>query len=512
MGADDFICLVAEKAKQEGTSKPPVLSLQVVRWSGTPGAAELTLYECDYQDEKAPGKAEASAKREIAKLNVTLAESGAVAEPKPPQWKITDAKVVKGKGKAKIEAVKKGGKASKKAAFVLALDAEDKHRFSIEIAGEDYFHDEAGTYEIGLGLVQGSTTYERFDNVRTAQSVVPAPDPVRRMQALKSTEGKGRFSDTKRNPSVKPGDAPDKLDDTTLALLKGKSGPLPEGEAIDVDGLRFAHFIPVKDRRSRVPGLVSAVKLSPGDLTGEHKATDIEKAYFIIHDIGSDGVRGPLAKHPKWKPFKSNTDFRQRSGDRGTGTKTVNGYVNQDGTLALLFDQKDATKGGAVYQWQGPGSWLRKYCVGYETDPICETTPDDDDPYYSNGAGKYACVGWKEMHRKKFYFKWTHALVDGLADLYVCASARANNLLTLTTHNEIDKNHHDDPRGLDLQVLYDKITDRLNALGGLQLPKGVRYGINKKRSIDPARSDHGHPFYVSNSGGWAFPHQSGTFA
>jgi hypothetical protein len=132
-----------------------------------------------------------------------------------------------------------------------------------------------------------------------------------------------------------------------------------------------------------------------------------------------------------------------------------------------------------------------------------------------------------------------------MADLYVLSSARANNLLTVATHEELDRDimysavfwaysadeidalearssiwadmigqpgdGHDDPIALDLQVFYDKITERLNKLGGLQLPMGTRYGTHPKRNADWTNKDpDGHPHSTGNVDGQlhVFPWQS----
>src|SRR5690606_1506725 len=117
---------------------------------------------------------------------------------------------------------------------------------------------------------------------------------------------------------------------------------------------------------------------------------------------------------------------------------------------------------------------------------------------------EYACMGVGTGKHPKtgkrgatLYWKWPHATLDALADLYVFASARANHLLTITAHLECDRNlgfsqihweyphsptwtkklanakagsghakmregpqnAHGDPYCLHLQVLYDKITE-----------------------------------------------------
>jgi hypothetical protein len=105
----------------------------------------------------------------------------------------------------------------------------------------------------------------------------------------------------------------------------------------------------------------------------------------------------------------------------------------------------------------------------------------------------------------------------GPASLYLIASARANHLLTITTHVELGQGEHDDPRGLDLQVLYDAITVKLSALSkaelgaqAVALPAGVRYGINPLRNRDPAKLAAGSQWpKVLASRKWGFPHQSG---
>jgi hypothetical protein len=164
-------------------------------------------------------------------------------------------------------------------------------------------------------------------------------------------------------------------------------------------------------------------------------------------------------------------------------------------------------------------------------------------PYASGrslGTRAIACVGYKPPLKGEFrdagirgkrtdYWllsRWTQDLVDTLAELYVLASARAGHLLTITCHIETDRNLaygrtfpearaatrgeytrakylsagagtlkkklatsprnlHGDPYGMDMQVVYDAISARLESmpgLGKLTLPAGhVRYGIHPRR-------------------------------
>lgn len=446
-------------------------------------------------------------------------------------------------------------------------------------------HDEGRAFELGMQLeVGGKVVAEQLTDQATAVATVPIADSVSKMLGLYTRpvgaaasdsrvttaaakappEGKkkappvllGRFNDPTRRPDVEPGVAKDELEVKVLALLGSKTDKhvVSGDDVVDVDGLRLSQFVTPDGREAMIATLRAAMSFSWGksgeainkefkNKKPEDKAaalaerdarrktipeelfldTDIEAAYFVVHDVGSYGL----------------TDTRWTIENVAEAGKGVHGFLNHGG---LYAPQKDfsATALGTVYQFHlGPGGdWLAKRCINIETTPIDTTTPPS-----ATDASKYAFVGQHEVSGVSTFFLWTHAAIDALADLYLLASARAGHLLTVTCHSEIDRsliyssifprgaaavaalaknatwrakllapyNMHGDPYGFDLQVFYDKITARLNALSARRkLPRGVRYGCHPDRVLSRAKLEKGYPTTVGNMSGHlhTFPHQS----
>jgi hypothetical protein len=241
----------------------------------------------------------------------------------------------------------------------------------------------------------------------------------------------------------------------------------------------------------------------------------------VVHDVGAGAADRSGAFYASGRPTRRNgVDVRSRS---------VHGFCNQDGSYAPSTEFSSARSGGTKYENTKMARWAKPFFLNYETAPLVEGTLGD--------KSAYGCVG----RDANLFYKWPHALLDLIADLYVLASARANHLLTMTCHLEADRNlvlskgfyehslrelrrgtgtlrkgahyprsMHDDPRGLDMQVLYDKITTRLNALGGFQLPMGVRYGMHPDR-LFRSRTDSDGVRYRQSGGvseRHSFPWQS----
>jgi hypothetical protein len=282
---------------------------------------------------------------------------------------------------------------------------------------------------------------------------------------------------------------------------------------------------------------------------------DITRAYFIVHDIGSG--RG------KFGSFRfTNEGIHERDGKVVKGKKedSVHGYLNQRGHYATYRDF-GMTGMSVVNQYTAGAGWLGPYCIGIETVPyaadnsMSDTATEEFSRDATPATVKIVSMGWVDGGAAGIY-KWSEELMDALADLYVLASARAGHLLTVTVHAEADRalvfsalygtaeeirarlaangnwapyakapeNMHGDPYGFDVQVFYDAITAKLNALAKdrtkLELPKGVRYGVHPARVLGPMgdKGAHGtlktkYPgLRLTNGNGSSevhtFPHQS----
>ena len=408
--------------------------------------------------------------------------------------------------------------------------------------------------------------------------------PMGAFKTITDAKVVGRFSDPKRNPRIDPDKAPKDLDkailDARTTALKGKDPDptkvtLTEHEAVDMDGLRFKNFVPAADRRKKLDELFEAMKkkLAKGTRTKELKATDVQRAYFFFHDTGAGSAkRADESEASELVGAESVNGYINKKGtyaihedfdvDKGgtilewviTG-EWIHGYCAGVETVPVVetnaTDKDDKFSTGSEKKYASIG-WYHNY-------------PD-------NGV------------RHDVWWKWPDSILDTFAQLYVFLSARANHLLTITPHMEADKNlmysnvfwsdiskwssfdaatdakiknpgtlwhkiankkkgyrvidkktgkkgwvivndgpgsMHDDPLGLDFQVLYDKITDQLNALGGLKVPHGVRYGCHPKRvvtwrpkkdnkDVRPHVDDHCHPHALGNGSEecHTFPHQS----
>lgn len=386
------------------------------------------------------------------------------------------------------------------------------------------------------------------DRVKTG-AMVQAENEQKAGSAAKAAQTKGgkagakvlgRFNDHLRKPSVEPELAPAFLGSE---IVKRTSA----GEKdTDVDGLLFSYFVPKAERRKVIetilaPRIRHAWDLpkqkkgqapppsregeapGPDDRTGKNVPKkpdgsdnyggfglgDIARAYFVVHDIGA-GL-GPFPER-RW----TNEGIHKKD---PKDADSVHGYLNRRGTYATY---RDFGKDGyhTVNQFTAGDDWLDEWCIGIECTPFgsrsSAATVDPDDPTLT-----FACMGWTDTGKDRTgIYKFSAELIEALADLYVLASARAGHLLTVTAHSEVDRalvysmlypgkreevrkriekqmnwwkyarapyNMHGDPYGFDAQVLYDKITEKLNALAkgrtNLVLPMGVRYGIHPNRLL-----------------------------
>jgi hypothetical protein len=314
-----------------------------------------------------------------------------------------------------------------------------------------------------------------------------------------------------------------------MLRLPGRFDDPKRNPAIDKDGTRFDLFLGGRSRRrfanswlAQRPGLAEAAREPMAELT----AGDIAKAWFVIHDVG---VKSSLG------------DRRFKAADEATKKGSVHGFLNRGGYYAATHDFSKDRK-GTVYEFL---SRKGKKIAGGTTINI-ETVPDIENGVADRADGshgppsnvdRYASIGYRKAGARKVdYYKWTNAAFDVLADLYILASARAGHLLTVTAHKEMDRNlgrsviwrecsaaeirqaatkflkkardhpsdYHGDPFAFDVQALYDVITRKLNALGGVQMPAGARYGVHPLRLRTAGGAD------VGNGDGQLheFPHQS----
>jgi hypothetical protein len=595
-------CLVRDlNAQNSPWPELPVVALYVyhARWEGltAEGAKDvrLTLHECDYPDEASTARQDPTAMQDIAELAFDLlpresdgdgdADRGnsARAKKKRPAFTVSGARIVRlfWAGKMLTQGFPADDERSASADFALFLGGTTYIPLSIP-GDKERFHQEGASYEIGMTLAHASLSapYERLTSDLVASSWVPAGDTLQRVLSLSTPmtgvarlepqftkrrlkDGEpmrlGRFDDPDRHPPVPPDRAPVELDALTLAELP-KHGP---DHPVDLDGLRFHNVVPLARRLDAIAWLDERIERLPGKggkPSETWKTSDMSSAYFIIHDIGAGhgtAVFPDMVGHAR--AFKKE--------------RHANGFLNVNGSYTVYSDLRTVSQ-ATVYQGMKYGEWMRPYGINIEcvvastkrsTNRASTKDASDVVPRRVKTRGKgqdavvlpmqdrYACVVYQPSGGGAFY-KWTHELLDALARLYVLASARANHLLTVSVHVELDRslsvshtfyeydedalrarstkgvgggfwkllygpeNAHGDPQGLDVQVFYDKVTLLLNDLkrefGGAlpDLPAGVRYGVNPKRLLEgpSARSDD-RQVWVGNEGDQinTFPHQSG---
>lgn len=406
--------------------------------------------------------------------------------------------------------------------------------------GRADLHDELadGTFEVGFTLEEGDRIYRALPP-KVSPSYVVVGDPIEDMLSLPD-----RFSDPARRPSLPTKEAPRRHEPETLRLIEAARGGGPAD--VDVDGLRFDKLLDgTMTRRQLIESMLRAggpamtckvrelfkddqdPRLKGKVLDSEWTSGDIVKAYFVVHDIGI------LADNRSERHYRPSTQrIRWRSDDKPTA---VHGFLNWGGVFAPSWNFWNARYGTKASFDQGNPPWsaftieietvpLPYYRVGPADRAALAQALSEADPgrqpadwlpdRAANGPDgrpvELACMTWKhpigwgsrEKEARKagpkrgevafFVAAAPVTLIEGLVDLYLLASARAGHLLTVTTHMEVDrtiKGAHDDPSGIDLQVLYDAITARVSkagarrlpGLGGLVVPTGARYGMHPRR-------------------------------
>jgi hypothetical protein len=455
--------------KDRTSRKPAEVALIVHRWeqaeSARLNAARLKLFECDLGE---AGRSDAAAAQ-----NDLFAEFSLDLEPNPeylkhpgragiPRVSITRAKW----DEPRLE---KSHKATRRADLVLRLG---KTSFPLWIPRQDIL-EEGDAVELGFVLEDSQgNKIERLSIASGQVASIPIPNYLQQMLTIP-----GRFDDPKRDP------------------------------AIDMDGLKFDVFLGGKDRRAFVANWLEqhpALKEAANEPDADLKTSDIIKAWFVIHDVGVEA---------------SLPDKRFKASQPKTKKGAVHGFLNRAGYYAATHDFT-TNRQGTVYEFLSKNGLrhVNGRTINIETVPDIEPdVPDKPDGAHGDPAnpGLYASIGYKRRPGKKVtYYKWTTAAFEVLADLYIFASARARHLLTITVHKEMDRNlgksviwreysaaelrdaregsflgkardkpddYHGDPAGFNMQALYDLITQKLNALGGQQMPAGAHYGIHPRR-------------------------------
>lgn len=342
--------------------------------------------------------------------------------------------------------------------------------------------------------------------------------------------------------------------------LQGRFDDPTRDRALEFDGTLFDEFLrgePAGVFAGRWllgrPGLMAAVGKPRADL----KATQITKAWFVIHDVGAGASladdRYTAARLRKEEETEAANAKKGVKGARPFGYP-VHGFLNRLGAYAALHDLSE-NRSGTVFEFATRRG--KQICYGrtinIETVPDVETIipPPAGSPPPPRDAGKYASIGHAVLpverkingvmkKVKAFqYFKWTHEAFDTLADLYILASARAGHLLTVCAHKDMDRNlaksviwrehsaaefrkgkaadgtslvrardhpsdYHGDPYAFDMQAFYDVIAKKLNGLGGRQLPAGARFGVHPARLRKPDGTNIGNQDGHKNT----FPFQS----
>jgi hypothetical protein len=524
----------------------PELTLMVHRWKEVDALPEggsvkalLTLYDIDSTDARVgKEKAEDTVFGRV-ELQLTKTAAGIAASV------VNKRHLVERDGDEKLEDFYLADKDYNlaKADFVVRVG---KRRLLYQLSRAE-LHDEAldGTLEVGFTLEEGGEAGRVY---RCLPPVTPGyvsvSEPIADMLSLED-----RFSDPARRPSIKTEDAARTHEAATLAAL-------PSGDAdIDglrfeklLDGSMTRRQLIASMIQPRGKAMTCKTyehfdgELDPklhakkDILSQEWTSGDIVKAYFLIHDIGIlENNRKPLHYRAN-----SSTPVRFRS----NGSKVaVHGYMNWSGVYAPGWNFWQDKRGTvASFDYFAPNPPWAPFTIEFESPPIPFYRPgpakyddavkafnDPSSPYFDNvperleqgmdksgatEAHEWACIGWKfhfegwgdrakaakrlgkpkpkSKEKTLFFAASPKCFIDGIADLYLLASARAGHLLTITTHVEVDRmvpGAHDDPSGVDLQVLYDAITRRLSkssptrlpGLGGLEIPVGVRYGMHPRR-------------------------------
>lgn len=331
-------------------------------------------------------------------------------------------------------------------------------------------------------------------------------------------------------------DDPPRLAD--MLAIPGRFDDPKRDATLEFDGTRFGAFLLTRDRRQFAADWLSshpALTLAASEPGADLSAGDIAKAWFIIHDIGVLG---------------SVTDKRFQAKDPRNKKSSVHGFLNRGGYYAAINDF-DKNKMGTVFEFLSKKgvATCAKTTINIETAPDFEAfslNSDGSVPAPSN-ADRYASIGYRRLRKSEAaevgkthaYYKWATEAFDVLADLYILASIRAGHLLTVTAHKEVDRNlaksrlwreysaaeirnpsgwkkkyllkardhpsdYHGDPYAFDMQAFYDRITAKLNALSGFQLPSGARYGVHPLRLRKPTGQDIGN----GDNHLHEFPHQS----
>lgn len=476
--------------KPRNGAKPAEVALIVDRWAHAERnklrGARLEIYECDIDEPNRSDRATATNVR-MAELTLDLEPSAEfLANPGRagiPRVTVSNAKWAN-------PTLEKSYKATRNADFLLWVGTKV---FPLWIPRQDIL-EEGNAAEIGFVLddAQGHRI-ERTSIALGQTAAVSIPDHLRILLTIP-----GRFDDPLR--------------DATLEL----------------DGTNFDEFLRGGNRRTFISKWLdehAALKEAAGEPGAELKTGDILKAWFVIHDVGVGA---------------SLSDKRFKASDAATKKGAVHGFLNRAGYFAATHDLV-TNRQGTVYEFMSKNGLKQ---INGRTINI-ETVPDiqADVPNKSDGTrgepsnpGLYASIGYRRKSGKVTYYKWTKAAFDALADLYIFASARARHLLTITVHKEMDRNlaqsilwreysaaemragsgkhwntardhpgdYHGDPYGFNVQALYDRITAKLNALGGRQMPAGARYGIHPRRVSKADGEDIGNGDSQKNS----FPHQS----
>jgi hypothetical protein len=482
--------------KDRTDSTPAEAALIVDRWGNAEVAkvsgARLKVYECDI-GESGRSDAPTANDTQIAEFTLDLVPNPEFVS-NPTKAAIPHVAVVNAKwANATLEM---SYKATKKPDIILWLG---ERAFPLWVPREDIM-EEGSAAEIGFVIEdREGHKVERMSIARGHVASVSLPDYLKVMLEIP-----GRFDDPTRDA------------------------------AVEMDGTKFDEFLNGKNRREFIKKWLDehpALKEAANEPSADLKTGDIIKAWFIVHDVG---VGASLSD----KRFKANQSETKRN--------AVHGFLNRAGYFAATHDF-NSDRQGTVYEFLSKRGLkiTGGRTINIETVPDIESgVPDKSDGSHGDpsNADQYASIGYRRVYVKGVYskrvdyYKWTKTAFDVLADLYIFASARARHLLTITAHKEIDRNlarsviwreysaaeirsgtgkhwatvrdkpsnYHGDPYGFNMQALYDLITQKLNALGGKQMPVGARYGIHPQRVC---KAD-GEDIANGDSHLHEFPHQS----
>ena len=503
-----------KNAKKERKALPQVL-LTIHRWKEVEAtakkvAAKLTIFECDFTTD--PDRYP-SHPLGVFNLKLQRVKRASGATPRvqvvSAQWR----REARYKGKAALKNRFEQFPPTMRA-FELLFDGKGRRRIKLacpNFSGDTQgFRGEGTAFELGFKLEVGTQTFDR-STWEIGQSNHIAHVKVKTNWPKFMLKVGGRFDDRK-NIS----EAEQALEhDGRLALDFQQSGRTR------------IYYV---ERYAKTLGKIGY------DEATELGTSDIAKAWLVIHDVGNKDIRS--LKDSDTSIVTRDTHSEDRRGarmfykDGSASERGVHGFLSPDGSFLQCCDFVAHRTGTGWEQYNHGGATYRGTCIHIETVPIILALSNTEankvskikkdernerpewvrvgtvrelrrrgteimdyfaehEPIAKAVLSAGGHMGWKLKKVKRGLFQaygclWTSALLDSLANIYLYGSYRAGHLLTVTCHVEVDRgipDGHNDPRGMNVQELYDRIAKTLtpDRYAGAPLPKGARFGIHPAR-------------------------------